>query len=221
MKRLLIAVATFALHSASQAELVEGNVTLQLKMTRQAIDVYTPTSVTKKQVVTSFKNADFIELMNKFNPTEFSKSAKLMYSILGEESPRFFIRDNGVDFSVSAYFYFGSGFDVSPVPSAIATGKLTTTIPTLGSQKITSLGSLVIASTTPEVEDLEVHGSLIQTERYVRSKESTERSVAILTGTVTGFGQFYFPMPGAETDRGLVEGTVKFTAGKVFPSPAP
>lgn len=222
-KTLLFLATSFCLQATTQAEMIEGNITLQLKLTRQVSVKETPTSLMTKFVVSSYKNADFIQHMSAVKGgTPFSKSAKIIYQF-GDEGTRFRIRDKSManDYDVSDYFSLevqGQGQIVSQKITFEEANPGTTKV---GTEKYLALGKFLIATTTARVETLSISGSLIYNTRSIRSKLTPEYTFPLPTLTLTGVGLFAFPNANqGGPNQGIVQGSVKISGAKIVPSPA-
>lgn len=220
MKRsLLLLAASLSYLTTAQAEIVEGNVTLQLKLTRQLPDkIVAPHTITK-QSVTSYKNADFIKKVAEIEGKNFSKAAKLIFTSNNGALAQYYIRDKDVSLEVTNYLQFIPRIAASPGPPLIISGK-TTEAPKLGNEQISALVQLNIIVPQDEEDSLRMDGLMNQSVRYLRSKEEAQRSISFAKITITGQGYFVFPIEGQEsTDRGLLQGSIKLTSSKILPSP--
>ncbi len=227
---LSILAASLAFLTTTQAEIVEGNVTVQLKLTRQVPVAATPTSETTKFVVSTFKNRDFINQMSVVKGgVAFSKSAKLMFRINNVISaPAYFIRDKGQssDYDVTDYIGIVPP-DPEQAPQLFLISKKVTfneanpMQSTLGTEKYMGIGQFGIATFGDgEDKNIRLIGPVAQTLRYIRSKEDAQLTVAIPAINFVIYGDFFFPILNQETpDFGLAQGTIKFSGSKVLPTP--
>lgn len=217
MKKIVLALASLSLFNTAQAELLEGNVTIQLSLTSIVSWQETKTSSTSKQGNSSFKNADFIKAVSASSGTNFSKAAKLMFSYLtteDEEELMVFIRDKGQeDFDVTVLI--GAGPDWSN-DTMIIKGKTTPGELKIGSEIQTTLGGASIRTGMADTY-YEIEGLYQDNKRYLQSKEDTTKSVATIGMTVFGTGGFR--TGNSIFERGIAKGTVKFTTTQVLPTP--
>ncbi len=222
MKKLILTLACFALFHPAQAEMIEGNVTLQLKLTRQVLVKQTETSLTTKFAVSSYKNADFIQHMSAVKGgTPFSKSAKIIYQF-GNEGTGFYIRDKSMtnDYDISDYFSLDSQSQGQVASQKITFDAANPGTTKVGTEKYLALARFLVATTTPQTENLSITGSMIYSTRSIRSKLMPEFTLPLPTMSVTGSGVFGFPnaVQGVP-DQGIVQGSIKISGAKVVPSP--
>lgn len=220
-KALFLLSASLSLLSTTQAEMIEGNVTLQLKFTRQVIVQETTTSATSKLVTATYKNADFIQHMSAVKGgAAFSKSAKIIFRI-SNDGESYLIRDKSAanDYDVTNYLKLKveEGYMISGQKITFEEGNYSTT--KMGTEKHVGIGSLNIATANPpEDKNITLFGPLNYTVRNIRSKLNTARTFGVPTIGFSGHGYFIFPIAGDDPDKGLVQGTMKVSGAKVLPS---
>lgn len=217
MNKIVLALATLSLFHTAQAEILEGNVTIQLTLTSIVSWQETKTTAISKQGNSSFKNADFIKRVGARSGSNFSKAAKLMFSYLinvEEEEFKFFIRDKGKeDLDVTSLVELGQQYSGDTI---IIKGKTTPGPLKIGSELQTSLGEARIQTGESNVF-YGLEGPYQNNIRYLQSKEDTTKSVATIGLTVLGTGGFR--TGDSIFERGIAKGTVKLTTTQVLPTP--
>ncbi len=226
MKKLLLTLTCLSLLHTAPAEIVEGNVTIQFKVSRQASTTPPPVGpggelpsvITTKLAYSSYKNANFIQEMGAVFNKEFSKSAKLIFTSRGVGDLRYFIRDKKqkviTDTDVTEHFHLRVRSDVNF--SFLNASKIRTGPPITGTQTSYSLGEVLLDSMTAGEENLRLQGSYVVGLRIIKSKEEENPSVGITSITLTGHGEFLYPGTNP-LNAGLIQGTVKLSGGKVLP----
>lgn len=228
MKRsLLILAASLSFLSPALAEIIEGNVSIQLRLTREEPQSATSTSLNTKLVTSTFKNADFIQAMSVVKGgTPFSKSAKIIYRFDGGLD--YYIRDKDqTDFKVSEYLSIapngGLAGSFSVASKKLKFQESNPEGTKIGTEKHLAAGTLGIATIHENDSNPTTmlgHGILTQSARHIRSKENPERSIFVTNLSMSAAGSFVFPVQGGGApDLGVLQGSVKFTGTKILPTP--
>lgn len=222
MKRLLSSLAILAFVCTTHAEILEANVTVQIKLYAQQPETPSESGdVNSTYKVTTFKNKDLIKLIGADLDVPFTPKARLIQLTTVTPQSRteeYIVRDKGVD-----YFVREDTFDIIhsrhlTSPGAAAVGKVKVSGKTqLGFENSFGPGELVIA---PNGEDgiLKLTGSVYQNVHLQNSKEfGTSFKLRIHTYNITGMGSHNLSRDSSNNQ--VSQGNFKISLPKILPIP--
>lgn len=222
MKRSLLALILLLGISTAQAELLESNITVQMKTMHQlAPNNQVPTKISSTYKTTAFKTSDLITRIGEGIGKTFEKNARLIYRVVKTKTlnqTQLIIRDKKGDTEISFTTLnlnaldHHTGNDDAIVTKALYTPN-SITIMNVGPGKLEiipqNLGSVI-----------SMVGMSQQNSRSVLSKEFKDDGVALDLNSYsfTGWGSHNLYNIEFPNNR-VIQGTFKISTPKVMPTP--
>lgn len=182
MKKLLT-IAFLTLTTSLSAEILESNITFQLKAYFARLPVTVGNFNVLKPEVVTLKNADVIKFYNDQHGSDFTNKAKIIYRVVvtGGGVEKFYIiqEKNKTDLNITSDFIFTTNSSVVTYKFAISNNT--------GTQQIRGSRDANF-SINGVVEFFRLSGPFNLSYRYIPSKQVSGVNLELLSGTQSGMG---------------------------------
>lgn len=215
-------MACLGLMHSAQAEYMDSEVTVQIKVYYQKNSVTKEPNVTFVGGLVTFKTSDIIQAIGAQVGEQFSSKARLIrrLSITNQSSQiSFVIRDPARPIDYSNTFKF---LNHSYIPHVLP-GRSTINIKGksnkdtgVSSIKLTSAGITEFQPSNNNLH-LQIYGPLTITQKVIPSKQFPGKFLTLLSSSITGIGSYKADLPGV-IEQDYAQVTIKFSPPKIIGS---